>query len=134
MEALLALAEELGLTVVEKRSAHTSGYRPGDSHIFLTPKMPRRTARSVLAHEIAHHVLGHSPAPFGPLRKRQERAANEWAALYLIRLDAYVEVERLRDGHLTSMAHDLDVAPELVAAFQDVLARKSSTARLDRYA
>lgn len=130
MDALLALAAELGLTVIEKRVAHTSGYHPGDRRIYLTPGMKRRTARSVLAHEIAHHVLGHHPTEFGPIRARQERAANEWAAVHLIDHDAYAEVERLRDGHVPSMSHDLDVAPELVAAYRSMLQRIGDTVYL----
>lgn len=123
MQALLNLADELGLTVIEKRVAHTSGYRASDRHVFLTPGMQRRRARSALAHEIAHHVLEHRPTEFGPVHKRQERHANEWAARLLIPHDRYIEVERLRDGHLLSMAHDLDVAPELLEVHQSMLLR-----------
>lgn len=123
MLTLLQLAEELGLEVIEKRGPHTSGYRPHERVIRLTPGMSRRAARSVLAHEIAHHVLEHRPTDFGPIRARQERQANEWAARHLIDHDTYIEVERLRDGHLASMAHDLDVAPELVTVYQSLLQR-----------
>jgi Zn-dependent peptidase ImmA (M78 family) len=123
VQALLQLADELGLTVVEKRVAHTSGYCAGERTIYLTPRMPRRAARSVLAHELAHHVLEHRPTDFGPIRSRQEREANEWAARYLIDHTSYVEVERLRDGHVGSMAHDLDVAVELVTVYRGMLQR-----------
>ncbi|MBW9093152.1 ImmA/IrrE family metallo-endopeptidase [Microbacterium jejuense] len=123
MQSLLQLAEDLGLTVIEKRAPHTSGYRPDERIIRLTPGMPRRAARSVLAHELGHHVLGHRPTDFGPIRSRQERQANEWAAQHLIRHDVYIESERIRDAHLGSMAHDLDVAPELVAVYRAMLQR-----------
>lgn len=123
MQQLLELADNLGLTVIEKRVAHTSGYRHGDRRVFLTPRMPRRASRSVLAHEIAHHILGHRPTEFGPVRSRQEREANEWAARHLINHEAYIEVEKLRDGHLGSMAFDLDVAPELVMFYRGMLQR-----------
>lgn len=131
MHDLLRLADELGLVVVEKRVAHASGYLPGDHTIALTPRMPRRTGRSVLAHEIAHHVLEHRPTEFGPIRKRQEREANEWAACHLISHEAYSEVERLRDGHIEAMAHDLDVATELAIVFRSMLARIGDTVYVD---
>lgn len=127
MLKLLQLAEDLGLTVIEQRTTHTSGYRPDERAIRLTPGMPQRAARSVLAHEIGHHVLGHRPTEFGPIRARQEREANEWAAQYLIDPRAYRDSERLRDGHLGSMAHDLDVAPELLAVYRGLLRRLGDT-------
>jgi Zn-dependent peptidase ImmA (M78 family) len=123
MQALLQLADELGVHVIEKRAPHTSGYRADEKLIRLTPGMPRRAARSVLAHEIGHHVLGHRPTDFGPIRARQEREANEWAAQHLIDPAVYVEVEKLRDGHLQSMAHDLDVAVELLTVYRSMLHR-----------
>lgn len=121
---LYLLARDLGLTVIEQPGKHLGGYRPDDNTIRLTPNLPQRAARSVLAHEIGHHLLGHRPTPFGPLRARQERAADEWAARHLITLDGYREAEMLRDGHLPSIAHDLGVAYELAVAYQRILARQ----------
>jgi Zn-dependent peptidase ImmA (M78 family) len=121
MDHLWQLADDLGLTVVEATGPHQSGYRPGDMTIRLTPGLPRRLARSVLAHEIGHHVLGHRPTELGLARKRQEQQANEWAACYLISHTAYIEAEKIRDGHLASMAHDLDVADELLAVYRSLL-------------
>lgn len=123
MHQLYKLADELGLSIVEARGPHRSGYRADDHTIRLTPGLPRRTARSVLAHEIGHHVLEHRPTDFGPVRKRQEREANEWAACHLISHHAYIESERIREGHLAAMAHDLDVAPELLTVYRSMLAR-----------
>lgn len=131
MQALLQLADDLGLTVVERNVRHTSGYRPGDRTIYLTPRMPRRAARSVLAHEIAHHVLEHRPSQFGPVRSRQEREANEWAASHLISRESYIETERLREGHLESMAFDLDVAAELLAVYRSMMRRIGDTVYMD---
>ncbi len=123
MMQLWNLATDLGLTVVERRGVHRSGYRPGDNTIHLTPGMRGRVLRSVLAHEIAHHVLGHHPTDFGPIRKRQEAEANRWAARHLITPEAYAEAERDRDGHLPSMAFDLNVSDELVAIDRQYLLR-----------
>ena len=118
------LADDLGLTVVEHAGVHHAGYHPGTRTVHLAPGRSRRVTRSLLAHEIAHHVLNHHPTQNGPLRARQEVAANEWAARRLIALPAYVEAERLRDGHVATMAHDLDVVPELITAYQQILRRE----------
>lgn len=131
MQQLMKLAEELGLTVVERRGLKIGGYHDGSMTIRLNPGMPRRIARSVLAHEIAHHVFGDQHTHFGPARARQERRADEWAALRLITLDAYGEAERLRAGHAPSMAHDLNVTVELVEAFRRVLLRVGDTVYVD---
>lgn len=121
------LAADLGLNVVESRGQHRSGYDPGEHVIHLRRGMTSRVTRSVLAHEIAHHVLGHRPVGFGPLRARQERAANEWAATQLIAPDRYAHAERLHHDHIPLLAAELHVADELVAVYQTLLTRISST-------
>ncbi|GAA4762252.1 ImmA/IrrE family metallo-endopeptidase [Microbacterium gilvum] len=123
MHDLLKLAHDLGMEVYEGHGKHLGGYRPGENRIRIRPGLFRRDARGVLAHELGHVVLEHRPTQLGLLRKRQELAADEWAACYLIDRDRYAEVERLRDGHLASMAFDLDVVPELVRAYQRRLLR-----------
>lgn len=127
MHHLLQLADELGLTVIERASSKLGGYHHGSRTIRLDPKLSRRAARSVLAHEIAHALFEDQPTPYGPVRAKQERRANEWAALYLIRPEAFAEAEHLRGGHTASMAHDLGVTVEIVDAFRDLLARYGDT-------
>lgn len=117
------LAADLGLDVIEYRGTHKSGYLPGDRTIRLRPGMTSRVTRSVLAHEIGHHILGHTPTQLGPIRARQERSANEWAALRLITADDYAEVEELHAGNTVLMSSDLHVADELLAAYQALLTR-----------
>lgn len=121
------LADDLGLHVREARGPHVSGYQAGENFIRLTPGMRGRVLRSVLAHEIGHHVLGHLPTHLGPLRRRQERAANEWAALQLITPDAYATAEAEHGGHAKTMAVALNVADELVLVYQSLLTRIDST-------
>jgi Zn-dependent protease with chaperone function len=89
--------------------------------------MRGRVLRSVMAHEIAHHVLGHHPTDALILRARQEAAAQRWAAHRLIRTEEYVATERERDGHVPSMAVDLQVADELVTAYQRDVVRLGDT-------
>lgn len=117
------LADDLGLTVRERRGTHRSGYVPGDNHIDLTPGMRGRVLRGVICHEIGHHVLGHRPTEFGLIRKRQEQSANVWAAHTLITPDAYAEAEQHRNGHVTSMAIELNVPDELVVIYRSTLLR-----------
>lgn len=117
------LAADLGLTVHERRGAHRSGYRPGDNRIELTPGMRGRVLRGVMMHEIAHHVLGHRPTEFGIIRKRQEHAANVWAAHQLITPEAYAEAEHARGCHITSMAIDLNVPDEFITVYRGSLLR-----------
>jgi Zn-dependent peptidase ImmA (M78 family) len=127
LHQLLATAHELGLRVIERPGRHLGGYHHGSRTIRLDPNLPRRAARSVLAHEIGHSVFADHPTHHGPVRAKQERRANEWAALHLITPDAFAEAEKHRNGHTASMAYDLDVLPELVEAFRTVLLRIGDT-------
>lgn len=127
MQELLQYADELGITVIERRGGKPGGYHAGTRTIRLHPGMSRRVARSVLAHEIAHHVFGDTPTPYGPARAKQERRANEWAALRLITTDAYAAAEAHHHGHLGSMAYELSVSLEILEAYRSVLARIGDT-------
>jgi Zn-dependent peptidase ImmA (M78 family) len=46
---------------------------------------------------------------FGPANIVQERRADRLAAMLLLDEAEVIEAEALREGHLESMAHDLDV-------------------------
>ncbi|MFJ2544535.1 ImmA/IrrE family metallo-endopeptidase [Microbacterium sp. NPDC087589] len=61
MEALLRLLEENGLHLVERRGRHHGGYEPQTATIRVAPGLSRRATCSVIAHELAHAVLGHTP-------------------------------------------------------------------------
>lgn len=125
------LAADLGLEVREHRGVHRSGYAPGSKHIDITPGMRGRVLRGVGYHEIGHHVLGHRPTELGLLRRRQEAAANVWAAQQLISIEDYAEAERIRDGHITGMAIDLNVPDELVAVYRSLLLRTDTSVYVD---
>lgn len=118
MHALLRLAEEHGVRVVERAGPARGGFDPTTRTIRIQPGMSARTTRSVLAHELAHAVLGHAPTTAPALRQQQERQADEWAARLLITPHAYAQAEEVRGPHLASLAFELDVTIELVVAYQ----------------
>ncbi len=129
MRQLTQLAADMGIEIVETKLTGKDGsYDHARGIIRLHRGMTERTARSVLAHELGHAIYGHVPTPFGPQHRRQERQADEWAAGHLITIEAYREAERRRDGHLASMAFDLNVTAELVEVFQSMLRRELARA------
>ena len=118
-----AFSDRAGLIVVEHTGEHTSGYEPGSNHVHLSPGLRPRVARSVLAHENAHHALGHRPTTDPVSRAKQELAANRWAAELLITPDRYAAAEAAHNGHVRSMAVALHVADELVLTYRGMLER-----------
>jgi hypothetical protein len=95
--------------------------------IRLQRGMADRLHRSVLAHEAAHAVFADVPSRFGPVNGKQERRADEWAALRLIDVDDYKRAEALHHGHVGAMAVELHVTVDLVEAFQRILVRFGDT-------
>ncbi|WP_217181878.1 ImmA/IrrE family metallo-endopeptidase [Streptomyces sp. AC495_CC817] len=124
MDQLLSLIEEHGLRVVERDGSTRGGFDPRSRSIRIAPGMSERTTRSVLAHELAHAVLGHAPSADRALRERQEQRADEWAARLLITPAAYAAAEFARGPHPPSLAFDLGVTVEIVLAFQRLLHRE----------
>lgn len=120
---LLRLAEEHGLRIVERPGPTRGGFDPVHDVIRVAPGMSARTTRSVLAHELGHAALRHTPTTQPPLRARQERQADAWAARLLISPQAYAAAERLRGPHPASLAFELEVTVELVTAYQAFLRR-----------
>ncbi|GAA1132023.1 hypothetical protein GCM10009651_14710 [Microbacterium natoriense] len=123
MDQLLPLIEEHGLRIVERPGGTPGGFDPWSRTIRLAPGMSERMKRSVLAHELAHAVLGHLPTTRASLRDRQERQADEWAAQLLITPASYAEAEATRGPHAPSIAFELGVTVELVFGFQRLLQR-----------
>lgn len=78
---------------------------------------------STLAHECCHAVFGDVPSMFGPLNAKNERRADEWAALRLIDPHDYRREEARHDGHVEAMAIALRVTTDIVEAFRRVLVR-----------
>lgn len=85
--------------------------------------MHARLHRSVLAHELAHAAFDDVPTRFGPVHSRQERRAEEWAALRLITVADYRHAEELHAGHVGAIAIELGVMMTIVHAFRSLLER-----------
>lgn len=129
---LIDMAGALDVTIEYANLASRNGeYRHDLKRIRLRAGMTLRQERSVLAHELAHAVFGDVPSRFGPVNAKQERRADEWAALILIAPDAYRSAEERWEGHAAAMAYDLGVTTRLVSSFQSVLSRIGDTVYVD---
>jgi len=121
---LLRLANDLGVKVEYAALGTRDGeYRHDLRLIRLQHGMTARLERSVFAHELGHAAFEHSPTMFGPMHAKQERMADEWAALHLIALEQYQRAEALHDGHVSAMAFELGVIGRLVDCYRNLLTR-----------
>lgn len=130
---LLDLAEQAGIRIdyCTLRAGRDGEYLHARKLIRLRPGMSARRHRSVLAHELGHAAFGDMPSKFGPVHAKQERRAEEWAAVRLISIDDYRHVETMHDGHAGAMALDLGVMRSTVEAFASVLQRIGDTVYVD---
>ncbi|MEJ6554071.1 ImmA/IrrE family metallo-endopeptidase [Microbacterium esteraromaticum] len=130
--ALQEMAEVLGVAIEYEPLAHRDGeYRHDLKLIRLREGMTLRMERSILAHELAHAVFGDAPSAYGPVNAKQERRADEWAALRLINVEAYRDAEQRWDGHVGAMAYDLGVISRLVETYRSLLLRLGDTTYLE---
>lgn len=126
------MAGALGVTIEYVDLANRDGeYRHDLKRIRLRTGMTFRKETCALAHELAHAVWGDVPSKFGPVNAKQERRADEWAALQLIAPERYRAAEERWDGHAGAMAYDLGVTTKLIEAFQRVLARIGDAVYVD---
>jgi hypothetical protein len=126
IEHLFDMADTLGVVIEYGDLSHLE--RDGDydfeTHtIRLQEGVSYRLLRSTLAHELCHAVFGDVPSKFGPVNAKQERRADEWAALRLIDHREYRIIEEHRDGNVQLIAQDLDVTDDIVKAYQRILLR-----------
>jgi hypothetical protein len=109
-------AEQLGLQVEYQRLQTGWGlYVPGRDLILLRPRMKAATERSVLAHEILHHL--HSDRrENGVWNLRQERRADAGAARNLISDERWADVTSWSSDP-REWAIELQVTGEIIFAF-----------------
>lgn len=130
---LLDIADALGVTIDYRhlRDDRDGQYVHSKKVIHLRPGMHARHRRSVLAHELGHAVFGDVPSKFGPVNAKQERRAEEWAALRLIDHDEYRYLEAAYDGRAAGIALELGVMTSTVTAYQGLLQRIGDTTYID---
>ena len=129
MERIWGMLDALGIAVeyTDLPRDRDGEYLHDHSLIRLQRDMPTRLQRSVLAHECAHAVFADVLSMFGPVNRKQERRADEWAALRLVTVDDYKRAEALHHGRADAMAVELNVTLRLVEAYQRVLLRVGDT-------
>lgn len=130
---LFDIADSLGVTI-HYRALHDDRdgqYVHASKAIHLRPGLHARHHRSVLAHELAHAVFGDVPSRFGPVTAKQERRAEEWAALRLIDHDDYRQLEHAYGPHSSGIAQELGVMTSIVKAYQGLLHRIGTTTYVD---
>lgn len=130
---LLAIADALGVTIHIRhlRDDRDGQYLHAKKVIHLRPGMHARHRRSVLAHELGHAVFGDVPSRFGPANAKQERRAEEWAALRLIDHDDYRIIEQTHGVQPSAIALELGVMTSIVIAYQSLLQRIGDTTYID---
>lgn len=129
---LLEMVAALGLTLEYRPLVNRNGeYRHDLKRIRIREGLTLRQERCALAHELAHAVFGDVPSRFGPANAKQERRADEWAALRLITPDGYRAAEERWSGHVGAMAYDLGVTSRLVKVYQGLLLRLGPTTYVD---
>ncbi len=85
--------------------------------IHLRPRLAPIQRRSTLSHETAHALLGHEGH-----QPRQERAAEELSASWLIQHDEFIQASRIYET-ATALANELDILPRDIHAYVRLLER-----------
>lgn len=132
MNDLYDFADALNVEIVY---CHLPRDRDGDysaksNTIRLQQGMTYRLHRHTLAHELAHAVFGDVPTLFGPVNAKQERRADEWAALRLIDPAGYRAAEDIHGSHPPALAQELNVVTRTIETYQRILARIGDTVYL----
>lgn len=117
LEELEQFIESQGVAITYKPNMRVpASYNHQLNRITLSAclqSMPRN-AVSTLAHEYAHHLLGHE----GPQPACEEDRADRLAAQMLITPEAYARAEQLHEGHIPAIADELGVTCWIVKAYQ----------------
>ena len=99
--------------------------------IRIRSTLTERPYRATVAHETAHAVFGDVPTMFGPVNRRMERRADEWAAHRLITPAEYSAAERHHCGNPEAIALDLNVTTDLVEVYQSMIIRLGDAVYID---
>ena len=119
------LAAQLGAAIITHDGGEKGRYY-GHGIISLRRGLGPKNYRCTLAHELAHHSLGHDPAATGWVHDRQERQANEWAAKLLISPTEYATTETLYRPQLSLIAHELGVTVKVLKTWITLYERNAA--------
>lgn len=97
------------------------------NHIDMLSTLTPVVAEAVFAHELGHEYLRHEPSIFPVVTAKQERAADEWAAHFLIDDDEYRYAEEKFGTHTKWIAQELGVLHRLVEVYEKSLHRIGDT-------
>ncbi|MGN6019485.1 ImmA/IrrE family metallo-endopeptidase [Corynebacterium striatum] len=118
------LAARLGATIVTHDGGEKGRYY-GHGIISLRRGLGPKNYRCTLAHELAHHALGHDPAATGWVHDRQERQAEKWAAQHLISPTEYAAAETLYGPQPSQIAHELGVTVKVLKTWASIYERNA---------
>lgn len=120
MDRLHALADQLRVTVMhgDPGPGRLGAYWHQMRLIIIRPHLRHRQQRVILAHELGHAVAGDEPTGMPHFDIRQERAADLFAAAFLIDPDEVERAEILHGPHPAAIATELDITPRLLAVWR----------------
>jgi Zn-dependent peptidase ImmA (M78 family) len=97
------------------RMVELGRYYPADAAILLRKGLTQTERRCTLAHELAHHRLGHTGTCDPATSSRQEAEADALAARWLITLEDLADAE-LWGRHPSEVAEELWVDVRMLRA------------------
>ena len=115
--ALHRLAETLGVTV-KRHTGGGKGYYDARTHTITTRRgMSIQQYKSTFAHELIHAMRRDVPIPIPVLHRRNELRVDRKAANLLINPEAFHDALAWHQGHLPSVADELEVTLHLLTVW-----------------
>ncbi|UOQ57203.1 ImmA/IrrE family metallo-endopeptidase [Leucobacter allii] len=126
MQRLVTFADSIAVTwefTFDLDPNRPGNYSDEARHIKILDGMTYIKTICSFAHELGHAVLRHVESIFPHVNERQERAADEWAAHFLIDVEEYKLAEAKYGSRTDWIAQELGVLERLVIAFEGTLDR-----------
>lgn len=113
------LAESMGVTLCRHMHGPKGWYDHATQTISTRRGLSIQQYRSTLAHELGHAAHRDTPTGNGHFDQRQERRADEYAALTLINPTDFEAAAIWHHGHLPAIADELEVTQHLLDVWLD---------------
>ncbi len=126
MQRLIEEARALDVTyefVTDLSPHHPGSYSHSRRHIEVLDGMSYTKTLCAFAHELGHATLQHELTMFDHINEKHERAADEWAAHFLIDPTEYKAAEARFGTRTDWIAQELGVLKRTVEAFEQSLVR-----------